>query len=69
MESLLDLPPLPAVNYVSARVIRRDLDTWWHHITIQRGADARIQPGDAVVYRGVWWGGSRRCMPSPRLWN
>jgi len=52
MESLLDLPPLPAVNYVSARVIRRDLDTWWHHITIQRGADARIQPGDAVVYRG-----------------
>ena len=51
LEALLDQPPLADTQYVVARVTRRDLDTWWHHITIQKGRNAQIRPGDAVVYR------------------
>ena len=52
MEALLNLPPLPDWRYVVARVIRRDLDTWWQRIVIQRGSGDGIREGDGVVYRG-----------------
>jgi rod shape-determining protein MreC len=51
LESILGLPPLTEWRYVVARVIRRDLDTWWQRIIIQRGSGDGIQVGDGVVYR------------------
>ena len=52
MEQMLSLPPLPEWRYVVARVVRRDLDTWWQRIVIQRGSKDGVREGDGVVYRG-----------------
>ncbi|MFA5257444.1 MAG: rod shape-determining protein MreC [Opitutales bacterium] len=51
IESMLALPALPEWRYVVARVVRRDLDTWWQQIVIRRGASDGLQVGDGVVYR------------------
>ena len=51
LQTLLGLPSLPEWRYVVARVVRRDLDTWWQQIVIQRGELDGIRKGDGVVYR------------------
>jgi rod shape-determining protein MreC len=51
LEGILGLPPLTEWRYVVARVVRRDLDTWWQRMIIQRGSGDGIQVGDGVVYR------------------
>lgn len=51
LEYLLSLPAQPEWNYVVARVVRRDLDTWWQQIVIRRGSLDGIRKGDGVVYR------------------
>jgi rod shape-determining protein MreC len=51
METLLSMPPQPQWNFLVARVIRRDLDTWWQRIIVQRGAGDGIKVGDGVVNR------------------
>jgi rod shape-determining protein MreC len=49
LESLLDLPEEPAFRTEVARVIRRDVNAWWHHITIRKGEDHGIPVGAAVA--------------------
>lgn len=51
LETILGLPPLSEWRYVVARVVRRDLDSWWQRIIIQRGSGDGLQVGDGVVYR------------------
>lgn len=52
LETLLDLPPLPEHKYVTARVIRRDIATWWQRLQIRKGWVHGVQVGQAVVYAG-----------------
>lgn len=51
IETILGLPPQTEWRYVIARVVRRDLDSWWQRIIIQRGSGDGLQVGDGVVYR------------------
>jgi rod shape-determining protein MreC len=52
LESLLGLPPLPDYRYENARVVRRDLNTWWQTLTIRKGRIHGIERGQAVIFRG-----------------
>lgn len=52
LEELLDLPATPEFRYEVARVVRRDLDSWWNHIVIRKGEQHGIFEGAAVVYGG-----------------
>ena len=51
LEGLLDLPPEPEFRYEVARVIRRDLDTFWQQIVIRKGSVHGLEPGQGVVSR------------------
>jgi len=51
IETMLDMPPLPKWRYEVARVLRRDLDTWWQVLIIRCGSVDGIREGDGVVYR------------------
>lgn len=51
LEGILTLPPLPQWRYVVARIVRRDLDSWWQTVVIQRGFGDGIRVGDGVICR------------------
>ena len=51
IEQLTGMPPLEHWHYLVARVVRRDLDTWWQRIVIQRGEADGVKKGYGVVYR------------------
>ena len=51
IEALANLPPPQHWQYLVARVVRRDLDTWWQRIVIARGASDGVRKGQGVVYR------------------
>lgn len=54
LEKLLGFTQLPDYQYVSARVIRRDLTSWSHQVTIHKGQEDGIVNGAAVIYnKGV----------------
>lgn len=52
LESLLGLPAEPDFRLEVARVVRRDIASWWQQIIIRKGAADGIEKGQAVVYAG-----------------
>lgn len=50
LENLIELPKIPEYQYVLARVIRRDLSSWSHHVIIHKGENDGIIKGAAVIY-------------------
>lgn len=52
LESILNLPSHDGYRYEVARVVRRDINSWWQQLVIRKGADAKIPVGAAVVYSG-----------------
>lgn len=52
LRDLLDIPAEPGYDYEIARVVRRDINAWWHQITIRKGALHGLEPGQGVVYSG-----------------
>ncbi|HQU08826.1 MAG: hypothetical protein B7X06_01020 [Verrucomicrobia bacterium 21-51-4] len=52
LEAILELPPYEGFRSEIARVIRRDINCWWHEITIRKGANQGIQPGNGVIFSG-----------------
>lgn len=52
LESILNMPKRSEFRYEFARVIRRDLNMWWQHITIRKGKNYGITKGAAVVFNG-----------------
>lgn len=52
LESFLRLPPHPEFRYEVARVVKRDINTWWQTLTIRKGAHHGIAVGQPVVFAG-----------------
>jgi len=52
LEDLLRLPPHMGYRYEVARVMRRDIDTWWQQLLIRKGAEDGLAPGMGVVFEG-----------------
>ena len=52
LERLFDLPSLPDHRYEVARVVRRDLNSWWQQLVIRKGRNYGIAPGAAVIFSG-----------------
>lgn len=52
LEAFFDLPSHPQFRYEVARVIRRDLSSWWQVLVIRKGLAHGIEPGQAVVFAG-----------------
>lgn len=52
LEMLLGLPSHQEYRYELARVIHRDLSSWWHQIIIRKGSMQNILKGAGVVYNG-----------------
>lgn len=52
LEEFFDLPPLTEYRYEIARVIRRDLNSWWQTLTIRKGRPSGIRQGQAVIFSG-----------------
>lgn len=52
LEALLNLPSHPDYRYEVARVIRRDLGSWWQRLIIRKGEDYGFTEGLAVVFSG-----------------
>jgi rod shape-determining protein MreC len=52
LEELLRLPSFPAYRSEAARVVRRDLNAWWHRILIRKGSNYGITVGAPVIFIG-----------------
>lgn len=52
LESLFALPSHTQFRYEIARVVRRDITSWWQSLTIRKGLADGIAPGQAVVFAG-----------------
>ena len=52
LEAILELPPHEGFHSEIARVVRRDINCWWHEIVIRKGAKQGIQRGNGVVFSG-----------------
>ena len=52
LEEFFDLPSFPEYRYEVARVIHRDLTAWWQSLTIRKGINYGIEPGQAVIFSG-----------------
>lgn len=52
LNALLDLDSHAGYDYAVARVVRRDIHTWWQQITIGKGRNAGIAVGAPVVFGG-----------------
>lgn len=54
LENLLGLKKLEGYQYLLARVIRRDFNSWSHLMIIHKGSEEGVVPGAAVIYnKGV----------------
>lgn len=51
LQELTGMPPLQGWRYLVARVVRRDLDTWWQRVVIERGVSDGVRKGQGVVCR------------------
>jgi rod shape-determining protein MreC len=49
LERLLDLPGHLEYRTVVARVVRRDLNTWWQRLIVRRGSEDGVRVGSPVV--------------------
>jgi rod shape-determining protein MreC len=52
LEHLLDLPKADGFYLEPARVVQRQVNAWWHRITLRKGRDFSIPEGAAVVFEG-----------------
>lgn len=52
LEAMLGLPSRREFRYEVARVVRRDLNTWWQELILRKGRDYDIPEGAAVVFAG-----------------
>lgn len=52
LEAFFDLPSYTDYRYEVARVVKRDLNAWWQTLTIRKGINYDIEPGQAVVFSG-----------------
>lgn len=52
LEAFFDLPSYTDYRYEVARVVKRDLNAWWQALTIRKGINYDIEPGQAVVFSG-----------------
>ncbi len=52
MERILAMPREPGFRYEVARVIQRDLNSWWQRVTVRKGARDGLEVGQAVVFAG-----------------
>lgn len=52
LEQLFNLPPTEGYRYEVARVARRDINTWWHRLTLRKGRKHGIPKGAGVVFKG-----------------
>ncbi len=52
LEQLLDLPQPDGFYLEPARVVQRQVNAWWHRITLRKGRDFSIPEGAAVVFEG-----------------
>ena len=52
LESFFNLPSYTDYRYEVARVVKRDLNAWWQTLTIRKGINYGIEPGQAVVFSG-----------------
>ena len=52
LAKLRKLPSLPEYRFEVARVIRRDLNSWWHQILIRKGKNYGLRENAGVVYSG-----------------
>lgn len=50
LETLLKLPKIDGHEYVWARIIKRDTESWWHNAIIQKGKKDGVFEGAAVIY-------------------
>jgi rod shape-determining protein MreC len=63
LEGLLGLQGQPGFRYEVARVIHRQMGTWWHELTVRKGLDHDIPEGAGVVYSGGVVGKVRKVYP------
>ena len=49
-ELLFDLPDFPRYRYEVARVIHREMNTWWQQVVVDKGINYKIRPGMGVVF-------------------
>ena len=52
LEKILSLPGEEKFKMEVARVARRDINAWWQHLIIRKGAAHGIREGYAVIYGG-----------------
>ena len=52
LESFFNLPAQSRHRYEVARVLKRDMTSWWQHLIIRKGSNHGIERGMAVVYQG-----------------
>jgi rod shape-determining protein MreC len=52
LERLLGLPQPDGFRLEAARVAQRQINSWWHRITLRKGRDYDIPEGAAVVFEG-----------------
>jgi rod shape-determining protein MreC len=52
LESLFNLPSHPKYKYEVARVVHREINSWWHQFTIRKGKNYNIQQGAPVIFSG-----------------
>ena len=50
LEGILDIPEEPGFRAETARVTRRDMNQWWHRITVRKGARDGIRNGAPVIF-------------------
>ena len=50
LEELLEIPDRLGFRAEKARVVRRDINQWWHRITIRKGAQHNITHGAPVIF-------------------
>jgi rod shape-determining protein MreC len=52
LEEMLRMPQTESYRFEHARVVQRDFSGWWQRMTIRKGSNYGIAPGDPVVYSG-----------------
>jgi rod shape-determining protein MreC len=52
LEQMLQMPAPDGFYLEPARVVQRQVNSWWHQITLRKGRDYGIPEGAAVVFEG-----------------
>ena len=51
LENIFNLKTNDSFHYEIARVIKRDIGSWWQKILINKGTINGLKPGDAVIFK------------------